>query len=598
MIRVSTTGPSRVCGPLLALLASVQTALFAATAVANSGPPAVPLPSGGDVNVVYTNVPGAPNSNVPGLSGASFRRSSFPSTDFKSIHGSPGGDWILIADSDLPVSEDRVVIVNGALVLREGTPAPWSPTETIGEFDLKCDMNSHGDFVLSLNRDDSPTDFDTIVKNEGGQWSVEAREFDPIPWIPGEVFGLVGAPLLLDSGETGFTSSGPALGAADNYLFLSSTTLLQGVVSVPPGQNGGAWILTFDRRGYFASADGAQWMVEASLLQQPGLDDVVIVDGTIRVQEGFVVPNSGFAQPVDSSGISATHMDAAGNWFVRGQNDAAGLASGLDWILRNGAVLVRTGDPVVPGSQERWDDAMFSRPFFLNVGNGNGDHVVGGVTDAPADRSSVLVFNGSEVICRRGDPVDLDGNGAFDDGVFVQWFGTDKGHLTDDRVLYTTVTLQGGAGNSVGEAFISIDVEPSLGTNYCTAVANSTGAAASITAQGSIVAADNDLTLLATGMPAQQFGIFVTSQTQGATPIASGNLCVAGDIVRFQGPGQILQSDLDGEFSLQVDTTALPAGVPTPILQGETWSFTAWYRDTNAMGPTANFSDAVEITFE
>ena len=140
---------------------------------------------------------------------------------------------------------------------------------------------------------------------------------------------------------------------------------------------------------------------------------------------------------------------------------------------------------------------------------------------------------------------------------------------------------------------------PAIGTNYCTAVPNSTGGAASISATGSRTASDNDLTLTASGMPAMQFGIFLTSTTQAATPVASGTLCVGGNIIRFQGPGQVLQADANGEFSLQVDTQSLPAGIPTPIVAGDTYNFTAWFRDTDPMaGNTANFTDGYEITFQ
>jgi len=138
-----------------------------------------------------------------------------------------------------------------------------------------------------------------------------------------------------------------------------------------------------------------------------------------------------------------------------------------------------------------------------------------------------------------------------------------------------------------------------LGSNYCVAEDNSTGGPASISAAGSAVATANDLTLTAEGMPPQQFGIFITSQTQAMTPVASGTLCLGGNIIRFQGPSQILQADASGAFSLQIDTQALPAGVPTPIVAGETWNFTAWFRDIDpAIGNTANFSDGVSITFQ
>ena len=51
-------------------------------------------------------------------------------------------------------------------------------------------------------------------------------------------------------------------------------------------------------------------------------------------------------------------------------------------------------------------------------------------------------------------------------------------------------------------------------------------------------------------------------------------------------------------MSLQLDllNTPTPAG-PVAILPGETWYFTAWFRDSNP-GPTSNFTDAVSILFQ
>ncbi len=36
---------------------------------------------------------------------------------------------------------------------------------------------------------------------------------------------------------------------------------------------------------------------------------------------------------------------------------------------------------------------------------------------------------------------------------------------------------------------------------------------------------------------------------------------------------------------------------PAPILAGQTWNFTAWYRDSNP-AKTSNFTDAVSMLFE
>lgn len=142
-----------------------------------------------------------------------------------------------------------------------------------------------------------------------------------------------------------------------------------------------------------------------------------------------------------------------------------------------------------------------------------------------------------------------------------------------------------------------------VGTDYCSlqAVPNTTGQAGRMEVVGSPVAADNDLTLLATDLPTGTFGFFIVSQTQGEINQPGGSagvLCIAGQIGRFVQPGQILNSGSAGEFSLVADTTALPQPTGTvEALPGDTFNFTTWYRDTVAGVGTSNFTTAVSVTF-
>jgi hypothetical protein len=141
----------------------------------------------------------------------------------------------------------------------------------------------------------------------------------------------------------------------------------------------------------------------------------------------------------------------------------------------------------------------------------------------------------------------------------------------------------------------------SLGTNYCTAVANSTGSAASMSATGSASVAANSLTLQASSLPQNAFGFFLTSLTQGfvANPGGSqGNLCLSGSIGRYVGPGQVQNSGAGGAIALAVDLTQHPTPTGFVSVQvGETWNFTAWYRDAVGGSATSNFADGYEIVF-
>lgn len=140
-----------------------------------------------------------------------------------------------------------------------------------------------------------------------------------------------------------------------------------------------------------------------------------------------------------------------------------------------------------------------------------------------------------------------------------------------------------------------------VGTNYCAAAVNSTGASARMAATGSAVAASNAVTLTASRLPNHAFGFFLTSRSQGfvQNPGGSqGNLCLSGAIGRFVGPGQIKNSGASGAIDLGLDLTRMPT--PTgfvAVAPGDTWNFTAWYRDVAGGVATSNFADGLSVTF-
>jgi hypothetical protein len=109
----------------------------------------------------------------------------------------------------------------------------------------------------------------------------------------------------------------------------------------------------------------------------------------------------------------------------------------------------------------------------------------------------------------------------------------------------------------------------------------------------------NDITLSATLMPINQFGIFLNGTSQGSViPVGSqGNLCVAGALGRYNRPGEIFYTGASGSGSLALDLNDTPTNTgTTSILSGETWNFQAWFRDDNPTS-TSNFSNAVAVTF-
>ena len=140
-----------------------------------------------------------------------------------------------------------------------------------------------------------------------------------------------------------------------------------------------------------------------------------------------------------------------------------------------------------------------------------------------------------------------------------------------------------------------------VGTTYCTAAPNSTGAASVLTGSGSSSLLLNDLTLLGSSLPPGSFGYLLTSLDQAfvAQPGgSSGNLCLAGSIGRYVGGGQIQNTGVNGEFSLALDLTMTPQ--PTgfvSVASGETWNFQAWYRDAIGGQATSNFTNGLSVGF-
>lgn len=182
--------------------------------------------------------------------------------------------------------------------------------------------------------------------------------------------------------------------------------------------------------------------------------------------------------------------------------------------------------------------------------------------------------------------------------------------LANDTILFTTgsgIHLYDPVANTantvipgVSARYISL-VGTGLVLNYCQAAPNSTGVAATISAIGTPIVANNDVTLRAAGLPMNQFGTFLTSQMQGFLPgtggTSNGNLCVAGQIGRFSNPGQILSSGTSGVIVLPIDLMQIPQGSGfVSISPGEDWYYQAWFRDPVGVG--SNFTDGLEINYQ
>ncbi|MFT5154354.1 MAG: polyhydroxybutyrate depolymerase, partial [Planctomycetota bacterium] len=134
--------------------------------------------------------------------------------------------------------------------------------------------------------------------------------------------------------------------------------------------------------------------------------------------------------------------------------------------------------------------------------------------------------------------------------------------------------------------------KPGAGTNFCSASANSTGAAAAIRGEGSNSISAADLVLAAESVPANQNGLFYYGANEIVLPFGNGTRCVAaggGSLYRLP----IQTSDGAGRMALALQYT----GNEAQLSAGTTWKFQAWFRDPGAGGSSFDLSDGLSIVF-
>lgn len=415
------------------------------------------------VRVLFTDLPGLASAQVPGLAAGTIF------TTFDRPFGSPNGHWVLTALTNLPSTEDEVVLVDGAVGARDGTlTGVAGSANLVVSIDRRVAINDAGQWAYAIDTDAATTQDEMIIKMSGGAGSWAAEEGSPAPGIAGGTLGAtLETPVITANGLVGYSADliqNVPVGQND-ALILGGVALMQSGVTVPTGQIGAETLENFDIDDFWMSADGNYWLSQGDLSGATATDGVVVFRNAVVVQEGVILPGSGFAEAVNLNGIIGTHMTANARWFVRGNN----ATTGVDWIYSNGNVLAKVGDLVSGVAGENWSDSEFADCFFMHIGDTNGNYVIGGVSDGPTTSNGVLVLNQSFVIARESDPIDLDGNGQFDDDAFFNTFGNDDGVLTDAGYFYVVANIKNAAGTPIGEGYFVIAtplVDPLFGNSF------------------------------------------------------------------------------------------------------------------------------------
>jgi len=451
--------------------------------------------SAGDIEVIFTEVPGHATAVVPG---ARDLNGDPVFTEFKALEvlsvSPDGAQWILKSRNWLGDQLETMLVggadAAGEVLAQEGQPVhDGAPGELYDFFGSSpAHFNELGQFVYTARaRDGDPDTKQKGIFHDGLDFHIVRMESDPAygladdPGYPAgdELFGnSFGSMHLLNNGVIGYQDSTiknihssyrPAIFYDDTAFKQSNVTPIDGSV----------WD-SFDSNDFWTTPDGAVWIAQGDDYQSTSIDDILVVDDVVVLREGSTIPNS--AVVVD--GIFHTKLLANGDWYCRGDDPADG-----DWAVRNGALLTATGHSITGWGPEHWTDV-----FHSFTGNRNGDWVLAGKTDVgDIQTDSVIVLNAADVVVREGDPVDLDGNGAFDDDAYIgrgdaslSAFHADDIFLSDDLMLYFFASLRNAAGEDLGsfgsggDAFLRIDLsggcpEPGESGAYCTADIDGSG---------------------------------------------------------------------------------------------------------------------------
>lgn len=396
------------------------------------------------VEVLASNVPNWPQSEVPGYPGTTFRQYRF-----LDLSVAANGHWLLNADTN--GSPYSVLLSDqGAVLLNEVMMAPWAPTQQVISFG-EHSIDSNGHVVAAVKARENGVNYPYLVRYNGNSWTVEAEPGDPVPGLNGGSYGQTFTnPVAIENGTTGVANA--ALGGFssgfDRMAWADGAVLAQSGFDAPTGQLGGTnttWYAFSVKDGLSLSGDGQHHLIWGSL--GSGHPDVIAHDGAVVVQEGYPVPGTGMTGNVSQVFFSGITPDDS--WWAGGINSTGNE----NWVVRDGTLMAKTGLPLVPGDSRLWSGQGGSR-FWFAESNG-GAFYIGGQTDGTWGAEDVIVYNNNQVLLSAYDQIDVNGNGLYDDN--VEFIGLKNGAGVDHlgRLIVVIVVYDANFG-AFGEAVVRI----------------------------------------------------------------------------------------------------------------------------------------------
>lgn len=418
-----------------------------------------------EIQVIYTKIPGHPTANIPGVLDLDGNPTS---SDFRSIEGlrlSPDGSlWVLQGRTQLGSDLENILLMGsgttGTMFAQEGQPIPGgAPGELFDFFGSGLgEFNTLNHFAYSARaRGGVPAVFQKVLYWDGTNHGIVHQMGDlytgmidlaPNPSGDETVGNSIGSIHPLDNGTIGaqdstilqiHTSRRPAITYGLQQFHQTGVTSVADLDNVQRIWN------TIDANEFRTTPDFQHWMAEGQVVIGGVNTRVLVRDNAAVLQANREVAGSGLLL----GDIFQTVLLSNGDWYSRGRDNSGTSSAAPDWAVRNGVLIAKTGDPIYDGAGETWGDTIYAVG-----GNRVGDYLVSGrVVGAPLESDDVIVLNGTTVLLREGDPVDVDGNGAFDDDAYIGRGNNtlvalvaNTLYVTDDGWLYTLVNLRTGDG--------------------------------------------------------------------------------------------------------------------------------------------------------
>ena len=587
-----------------------------------------------DIEVIYSKVYSSPTSDTPwtlDLTGAPAPSKWRAMEDFTVSHD--GSQWVLKGRNQLGSDLETMLVHNDSSssglaatnLAQEGQPVPTDAVGTLWDFfdsESPVSFDSAGNIGMSGRAKGPATGFREriMTRDTLGNWTIVLSESDPLTGLidTGGVAGdeglgnSVSGVHLLDDGRVAYivtpiqnchSSNYPAF-LRDDVGFLQCNNAASALV-------GGELWDGMDLSDTGGTPDGSfYWQQGDTDNVDTTIDDVLAINNAVVIRENTIIPGS----TVTAVDVFQTAMAASGDWISRGDDPASD-----DWLVLNGAVIARTGDSVEGGVE------LYSASFLACAVNSMGDWALIAETDnADPAANQVLVVNG-QVIAREGDPIDLDGNGLFDDSVFLgdgtattAAFNANDLAITDSGMVYFIAKLNDGLGNDLNDAgfggpdaFVRIQAPnvfvptalcfgDGVSAGPCPCLNESTvgagegcshsgGFGATLTMSGTNVVANDDAVFTTTQGIAGQTSLLVQGNALQNLPFKDGILCMGNPTERVE------VVTLDGSGSGSTAGSIVTNG---NLIPGLTRYYQQWYRDPGGVSPCgtgSNFTNGLQV---